>query len=278
MEHRVSTLPKNCEPTRGFLSKFVSPRFVRQDYLPINLVPQTTFKVILRGQGPTLDRAETNHPVERRRTTMRTFPTRGLAARISSLSVSFFLFLCMLPIVPQTTTHADDGVGLDIPVIAPGSAYRQTNLISNVPGLAFVQDPLLVNPWGISLTASSPFWVANNGTSTSTLYRGDVGAARLLRTQAPPLSLFPAACRPEQSRTVWRRTSFSPGHVPVRHAERTSSSRRSRATSRAGTRTHPQPVQPRPSSPPASPAMSTPGWQSTARRPCSMPPTSPTAP
>src|SRR6185436_15591729 len=63
----------------------------------------------------------------------------------------------------------------NIPVIAPGSAYRQTNLIADWPGLAFVLDPLLVNPWGISMTASSPFWVANNGTSTTQLFRGDVG-------------------------------------------------------------------------------------------------------
>jgi uncharacterized protein (TIGR03118 family) len=67
-----------------------------------------------------------------------------------------------------------------IPVIAPGSAYRQTNLISDSPGLAPVLDPLLVNPWGIALTASSPFWVANAGTSTSTLYRGDVGGAPIV--------------------------------------------------------------------------------------------------
>src|SRR5688572_6960088 len=63
---------------------------------------------------------------------------------------------------------------LMIPIIAPGSAYRQTNFVSDVPGLAFVQDPLLVNPWGISMTASSPFWIVNNGTSTTQLIRGDV--------------------------------------------------------------------------------------------------------
>ncbi|HEY0097381.1 MAG TPA: TIGR03118 family protein [Pyrinomonadaceae bacterium] len=68
-----------------------------------------------------------------------------------------------------------DASAAAIPVIAPGSAYRQTNFVSDVPGIAFIEDPLLVNPWGISLTASSPFWVANTGTSTSTLYRGDVG-------------------------------------------------------------------------------------------------------
>ncbi|HZI85593.1 MAG TPA: TIGR03118 family protein, partial [Pyrinomonadaceae bacterium] len=63
----------------------------------------------------------------------------------------------------------------NIPVIAPGSAYRVTHFISDSPGLAPVLDPLLVNPWGISMTASSPFWVANNGTSTTQLIRGDVG-------------------------------------------------------------------------------------------------------
>ncbi len=73
-----------------------------------------------------------------------------------------------------------------IPVIAPGSAYRQTNLLSDVPGLAPVLDPLLVNPWGISLTASSPFWVANNGTSTTQLIRGDVPASAPVVLNASP--------------------------------------------------------------------------------------------
>src|SRR6185436_14823976 len=61
----------------------------------------------------------------------------------------------------------------DIIVIPPGSAYRQTNFISDIPGLAPVLDPLLVNPWGITATASSPFWIANNATSTTQLIRGD---------------------------------------------------------------------------------------------------------
>lgn len=68
-----------------------------------------------------------------------------------------------------------------IPVIAPGSAYRLTHLVSDSPGIAPILDPLLVNPWGISMSASSPFWVANSGTSTSTLYRGDVGGSPLAK-------------------------------------------------------------------------------------------------
>jgi uncharacterized protein (TIGR03118 family) len=80
-------------------------------------------------------------------------------------------------IAPKTTLDQDPL----IPVIAPGSAYRVTHLVSDSPGLAPVLDPLLVNPWGISMTASSPFWVANNGTSTSTLYRGDAGGLPLAK-------------------------------------------------------------------------------------------------
>lgn len=47
---------------------------------------------------------------------------------------------------------------------------RQTNLVSDIPGMAKFTDPNLVNPWGISESAGSPFWVSNNGSDTSTLY------------------------------------------------------------------------------------------------------------
>src|SRR5581483_10559085 len=50
--------------------------------------------------------------------------------------------------------------------------YQQTNLVSDVPGLAAMTDPHLVNAWGLSRTASSPWWVADNGTGLSTLYDG----------------------------------------------------------------------------------------------------------
>jgi uncharacterized protein (TIGR03118 family) len=48
--------------------------------------------------------------------------------------------------------------------------YLQTNLVSNIPGLAQITDSNLVNPWGVSFGATSPFWVSNQGTNTSTLY------------------------------------------------------------------------------------------------------------
>jgi uncharacterized protein (TIGR03118 family) len=46
----------------------------------------------------------------------------------------------------------------------------QTNLVSDLPGVAAVMDPRLVNPWGIAESATSPFWVADNATGVSTLY------------------------------------------------------------------------------------------------------------
>lgn len=105
-----------------------------------------------------------------------------------NLYLALLLFVCaltflLMPLSPKLMGQAHDPDG--IPVIAPGSAYRQTNLISDSPGLAPVLDPLLVNPWGISLTASSPFWVANNGTSTTQLIRGDVAGAPVVLNPNP---------------------------------------------------------------------------------------------
>ncbi len=54
--------------------------------------------------------------------------------------------------------------------------YTQTNLVSDEMGLASHQDGNLVNPWGLTRGSTSPWWVANNGMGTSTLYDG-TGAA-----------------------------------------------------------------------------------------------------
>jgi uncharacterized protein (TIGR03118 family) len=48
--------------------------------------------------------------------------------------------------------------------------FVQTNLVSNIAGLATVTDSELINPWGVSHSSTSPFWVSNQGTNTATLY------------------------------------------------------------------------------------------------------------
>jgi len=47
--------------------------------------------------------------------------------------------------------------------------YLQINLVSDLPG-AVLQDTNLVNAWGMSFNANSPFWISDNGTGKATLY------------------------------------------------------------------------------------------------------------
>ena len=65
----------------------------------------------------------------------------------------------------------------------PGNAYRQTNLVSDLPGLAQLTDPDLVNPWGMAAGPTTPAWVADNGTDKATIYPGFVNGSPI--TKAP---------------------------------------------------------------------------------------------
>ncbi len=56
---------------------------------------------------------------------------------------------------------------------AHGQFYKQTNLVSDIAGNAALQDPQLKNPWGVSHSGTSPFWVSNAASSVSTLYSVD---------------------------------------------------------------------------------------------------------
>jgi len=66
--------------------------------------------------------------------------------------------------------------------------YTQTNLVSNSSGVAPVTDPQLVNPWGLSRSSSSPWWISDNATGLSTLYNGAGSKQSLVVTfpQADP--------------------------------------------------------------------------------------------
>jgi uncharacterized protein (TIGR03118 family) len=57
-------------------------------------------------------------------------------------------------------------------VLSAGAIFDQTNLVSSVPGLAADTDPNLIDPWGVSFSATSPFWVSNQNSGTTTLYDG----------------------------------------------------------------------------------------------------------
>jgi uncharacterized protein (TIGR03118 family) len=69
--------------------------------------------------------------------------------------------------------------------LARGS-FHQTNLVSDIPGLAQSTDVNLKNPWGLSSSATSPIWVSDNNAGVSTLYRGDGSAVPLIVTIPAP--------------------------------------------------------------------------------------------
>lgn len=73
------------------------------------------------------------------------------------------------------------------------NTFSQTNLVSDLPGVAKTLDPNLVNPWGMAFSATSPIWVADNHTGVSTLYTGAGQPVPLVVTIPPPSGGMPPA-------------------------------------------------------------------------------------
>ena len=53
---------------------------------------------------------------------------------------------------------------------AEAGAYVQTNLVSDISGLASFTDPVLQNSWGVSFGPTTPIWVSDQVTNLATLY------------------------------------------------------------------------------------------------------------
>lgn len=56
---------------------------------------------------------------------------------------------------------------------AKPTSYSVVPLVSNQPSLAPLTDPDLQNGWGLTSGPTTPWWVSDNGTGKSTLYRFD---------------------------------------------------------------------------------------------------------
>ena len=57
-----------------------------------------------------------------------------------------------------------------------GDLYVQTNLVSDIPGMAPNTDPNLLGAWGLSFSSTSPFWVSDqaasfNGSGAASVYK-----------------------------------------------------------------------------------------------------------
>lgn len=104
---------------------------------------------------------------------------------LRSWSLSIRLLMGLLAIAAilvgsRTVAAADEGL------------YQQTNLVSDQAGVANLQDPDLVNAWGLVSSSTSPWWVADNGTGLATLYDG-AGAKQGLVVTVPPPAGTPSA-------------------------------------------------------------------------------------
>jgi len=82
---------------------------------------------------------------------------------------------------------------LSLSAFAGAQRYQQTNLVSDVDEINGVPtnhtqplDPQLVNPWGLTASATSPLWVSDNGTGLSTLYQGSGAKVSLVVTLPVP--------------------------------------------------------------------------------------------
>jgi uncharacterized protein (TIGR03118 family) len=78
------------------------------------------------------------------------------------------------------------------------TSFAQTNLVSDGFVPAPTIDPNLINPWGLTLSATSPFWVSDNGMGVTTVYTGggvkvNVGGLDSIAIATPPGQTSPAS-------------------------------------------------------------------------------------
>ena len=88
--------------------------------------------------------------------------------RLTRLGATGAALALLLPFA-ASPAQADDG---------PPPRVTQINQVSDDPAQhPKLVDPNVVNAWGLALSPTSPLWVANNGTNTSTLYPGGLNGA-----------------------------------------------------------------------------------------------------
>jgi uncharacterized protein (TIGR03118 family) len=85
--------------------------------------------------------------------------------------------------------------------------FTQTNLVSDIPGMAARTDPNLVNPWGMALGLNSGLWISLNGSGKSTSLDG------MGQPVAPGMITIPAPGGSSASAPTGVATNASTGFV-----------------------------------------------------------------
>jgi uncharacterized protein (TIGR03118 family) len=99
-----------------------------------------------------------------------------------------------LVVAAPAAAFASTGHALHRPVPVPPDSHgnltlNQVNLASDVPGLAPLTDSDLKNPWGAALTATSPLWVSEQGSDSSSLYTLTPGASTTTEVESVQVTL-----------------------------------------------------------------------------------------
>lgn len=88
------------------------------------------------------------------------------------------------------STKAAPATAQQAPALVVGGTYRQANLVSDQPGVAFVEDKLLRRPWGVALDSQSDFWVVNHESDTATVYEQAPGFPLAPNRAVSPISIL----------------------------------------------------------------------------------------
>src|SRR6266851_4868713 len=100
---------------------------------------------------------------------------RRMRMLVTALAVTGVIAIA--PRLPLTTKAA----------VSP--TFTQTNLVSDVPGMAKFTDSNLVNPWGMALGVNSGIWISDNGSGKATTYDG---TGQAIPSASPQVVIIPA--------------------------------------------------------------------------------------
>ncbi len=93
-------------------------------------------------------------------------PTKTITPVKNGLSLLLTTAVAMLACLPVFATDRSREHDQD----DEETHYQQINLVSDISGVAQLQDTNLVNAWGIAFGPTGPFWIGDNGTGKATLY------------------------------------------------------------------------------------------------------------
>jgi uncharacterized protein (TIGR03118 family) len=116
-----------------------------------------------------------------RRARQRTWPNGSRVRLAGGVGVVSAATLALAALVPA---GAGAGAAWGHDHVVFGNQFTQTNLVSDLPGVAQLQDPHLQNAWGLAASPTGPVWVAdNNGVNpgstlnVTTVYSGGVNGS-----------------------------------------------------------------------------------------------------